>query len=123
MITLVRKWRKAKEAFPASQKQLSDMEATLRKVDLALWEKDERDAQRLRYTKSKSMDIYDCSVSKGMRNAAFDADKMRAEHASTVLAPGKNEIQLSLTQTEAARGITRGAASWISSGIRLQEQQ
>ncbi|GJF00873.1 hypothetical protein PsYK624_171750 [Phanerochaete sordida] len=100
--SLIKKWREAKNEYPDSIRRLKELEANIPAEKLLKWQSENDRAQKSRLKKPKAMDIYDCLMMKP---------------------PGKHEIQLGLTRDEARCGVPRGTASWLSSGLRLQEDQ
>ncbi|KAA1478357.1 hypothetical protein DENSPDRAFT_854906 [Dentipellis sp. KUC8613] len=71
-------------------------------AQLEKWKSIEVKAQKTRSANPAAMDVYDIQVLK---------------------APGRAAIQQDLVENEVKDGLIRGTTSWISQGVKLQEQQ
>ncbi|KAA1478763.1 hypothetical protein DENSPDRAFT_788403, partial [Dentipellis sp. KUC8613] len=71
-------------------------------AQLEAWKIAEVKAQMARDKNPAAMDVYDIKVTK---------------------APGRAAVQQELVENEAKDGIIRGTTSWISQGLKLQEEQ
>jgi hypothetical protein len=83
------------------------------------WEGMEVKALRLRKGDKNAMSIFDVTTVKGM----FSRTKIILI-LTVPIAPGKAKKQLELTEKEiSGASVVHGSASWLSIGIKIQEQQ
>ena len=117
---LVRKWSTACQGLGPARQALLDVTPDRNGRVVQEWKKMADTAARQRRNNIEVMDIYDIQVSKReQRNCPLPA----YVYANSDLVPTRAEIQRELTLEEnSARGI-KGAAAWITFGLKIQAQQ
>ena len=66
------------------------------------------------------MDGYDVQQERG---APISGGPVPQRVSQLPLAPSRSDIQLALVEKEAACNVVLGSVAWVSSGLRLEEQQ
>lgn len=70
-----------------------------------------------------SAQLADARVLDDSAEARDQPDVMAIYDVSKIAGPTRSQVQLRLTEAEQLADSTRGAAAWLSSGIKIQETQ
>ncbi|GBE85939.1 hypothetical protein SCP_0804630 [Sparassis crispa] len=100
--TLMTKWKHVLLGFPRSKESFEALSASTDEEVLEAWQKEYDDAMEARQNDPKIMDTFDVQLRK---------------------APGKDLTQLRLAGEESAKGLEKGTAGWLSTGLKIQEAQ
>ncbi|GBE79978.1 hypothetical protein SCP_0211800 [Sparassis crispa] len=100
--TLMTKWKRVLLGFPRSKESFEALSASTDEDVLEAWQKEYDDAMEARQNDPKIMDTFDVQLMK---------------------APGKDLTQLRLAGEESAKGLEKGTAGWLSTGLKIQEAQ
>ncbi|GBE84724.1 hypothetical protein SCP_0607040 [Sparassis crispa] len=102
VLTLMTKWKRVLLGFPRSKESFEALSASTDEEVLEAWQKEYDDAMEARQNDPKIMDTFDVQLRK---------------------APGKDLTQLRLAGEESAKGLEKGTAGWLSTGLKIQEAQ
>ncbi|GBE83152.1 hypothetical protein SCP_0501990 [Sparassis crispa] len=100
--TLMTKWKCVLLGFPRSKESFEALSAFTDEEVLEAWQKEYDDAMEARQNDLKIMDTFNVQLRK---------------------APGKDLTQLRLAGEESAKGLEKGTARWLSTGLKIQEAQ
>ncbi|GBE77719.1 hypothetical protein SCP_0106010 [Sparassis crispa] len=100
--TLMTKWKRVLLGFPRSKESFEALSASTDEDVLEAWQKEYDDAMEACQNDPKIMDTFDVQLMK---------------------APGKDLTQLRLAGEESAKGLEKGTAGWLSTGLKIQEAQ
>ncbi|KAL6298323.1 hypothetical protein BKA93DRAFT_754265 [Sparassis latifolia] len=106
--TLMTKWKRMLLGFPRSKESFEALSASTDEEVLEAWQKEYDDAMEARQNDPKIMDTFDVSSGR-----VIDVNA----------SPGKDLTQLRLAGEESAKGLEKGTAGWLSTGLKIQEAQ
>lgn len=83
-----------------------------------VWKEQEAAALMDRNIRPEAMDIYDIKVQKGL-----NCLNLRDVATNCIPGPSKDEMQLQLMNDESANAGTKGGATTISQGLKIEDSQ
>ncbi|GBE84605.1 hypothetical protein SCP_0605840 [Sparassis crispa] len=98
--TLMTKWKCMLLGFPRSKESFEALSASTDEEALEAWQKEYDDAMEARQNYPKIMDTFNVQLRKG-----------------------KDLTQLRLTGEESTKGLEKGIAGWLLTGLKIQEAQ
>lgn len=122
VLSIFHKWENAAEQAVESEEDFVSLCASVGEQKCALWAAEEADAQEKRDQDPTAMDIFDVKEEEGLSILCiplFITDK------SLYIAPGKTVMANVWIYRELQPNTStiKGSTSWITSGIRITEQQ
>ena len=120
MRSIRRKWEVCLQQVAESSSRFEYLSSSLPQATIDEWSADEILMQEFRAVDVSVMDSYDVQQDRGMSISSSSGK----QHISQLpLAPSRSDIQLALVEREAACNVPPGSVAWVSSGLRLEEQQ
>jgi len=120
--SLTRKYKEARAGVEESKKAFDAITSNAPPVAVASWFDAEVESQSRRLHDPSAMDIYDIKMDKGLRNIAmFQIILLRRDSA-----PSKKQKELQLLEQHSGPRVPasrRGATTWISTGLAIEEAQ
>jgi hypothetical protein len=115
---LCEKFPKAEKSVKSSERAFDALDTTADPNLVSVWKEQEAAALLGRNMHPESMDIYDIKIQKGLsgQNPLFAV-------ANCTQGPSKDEMQLQLMNDERTNAGTKGSATLIGQGLKIEDSQ